>query len=440
MTARLRTLVRAVFQRAPRTREFALSVVEGLARPLLLPFRLPRPRSVEPSVLSSLEAQTDHLNAAAERYFATYPDPEHLIAKPFSEPEALSRRLIDLGVLIDGLRIEPGQTVLELGAGTAWVSHFLNLYGCRTIAVDVSPTALSLARQVFERDPRTRWELKPDFVPYDGHTLPFGDATIDRVVIYDAYHHLPNPERVLRELRRVLTADGIAAMSEPGRGHADSASSQIEAATGVLETELVLEDIADLAVASGFAAAHAIVASDEPLMEVDAHQLRAFMGGRGFSTYWKRLCAQLDGHHYIVLFAGDPRPTTQQPKRLRAVIRQVDGAGTMRISRGQRTTATFEAYNAGDTVWLHQPNRPGWTRFGAHLYRGDASRTLVDFNWLRVPLARDVAPGATIRLTASLPAIADPGEYVIVTDLVIEGKTWFAGRGSMARDIACRVD
>ena len=440
MTARLRSLVRTVFQRTPRARASALSLIEGLARPLLLPFRLPRPRSATPAALASMESQTDHLNAAAEQYFAAYPDPEHLLAKPFSEPEALSRRLIDLGVLIDGLRLEPGQTVLELGAGTAWASHFLNRYGCRTIAVDVSPTALALARTLFEGDPRTKWELKPEFVPYDGHTLPIGDATIDRVLIYDAYHHLPNPPRVLQELRRVLKPDGIVAMSEPGRGHTESASSHTEAATGVLEAELVLEDIADLAIAGGFTAAKVIIASDVPLMEVDAHDLRPFMGGRGFATYWKRLCAQLDGHHYILLFAGDPQPTTRQPKRLRAEIRRVDQSGALAIARGQPVTATFEIFNAGDTVWLHQPNASGWTRFGAHLYRGDAARTLVDFDWLRTALPQDVAPGGTIRLTVPLPAIMDPGQYVIVADLVIEGKAWFADRGSIAPDIPCRVE
>src|SRR5438094_9305587 len=124
MIARLRMLFRAVFQRAPRARALTLSFIELLARPLLLPFRLPRPRSANAPEPSSVQSQTDRLNAAAEHYFATYPNPEHLLSKPFSEPEALSRRMIDVGVLLDGLRVEPGQVVLELGAGTGWVSHF----------------------------------------------------------------------------------------------------------------------------------------------------------------------------------------------------------------------------------------------------------------------------------------------------------------------------
>jgi ubiquinone/menaquinone biosynthesis C-methylase UbiE len=60
------------------------------------------------------------------------------------------------------------------------------------------------------------------FLPYDGQTLPVADASVDRIVLYDAFHHIPNQERLLREMRRVLRPDGIVAMSEPGRGHSTS--------------------------------------------------------------------------------------------------------------------------------------------------------------------------------------------------------------------------
>ena len=48
-------------------------------------------------------------------------------------------------------------------------NHFLNRYGCKTIAVDVSATALRLGRTLFERDSATRWDLEPEFLVYDGH-------------------------------------------------------------------------------------------------------------------------------------------------------------------------------------------------------------------------------------------------------------------------------
>jgi SAM-dependent methyltransferase len=350
----------------------------------------------------------------------------------------LSRRLIDAGVLIDGLRLQPGDTVLELGAGSCWLSHLLNRFGCRTIAVDVSPSALAIGRRVFERDPRTNWTLAPQFLAYDGHTLPVGDQTVDHIVLYDAYHHLPNPARLLREMRRALRPDGIVAMSEPGRGHSESGSSASEAATGVLENELVVEDIAALALDCGFQAARVVIAANTPLLEVDARQLRPFMGGRGFAQYWKNLCAALDGHHYLLLFAGDPAPTTRRPKRLKAIIRP-GAASPVRGAAGQPAEIDVEVHNAGDTCWLHAADRPGWTRLGAHLHRADSQRTLVDFDWLRVPLPGDVAPNQTVRIRAALPPIGQPGEYIAVLDLVIEGHAWFAERGSVSVDVPLHV-
>jgi len=431
----VRRSLHPLWRRAPRLRSLALAAIDVAARPLFLPFRLDRPASR--ATQAQLEQQTDTLNAAAECYFASHVDEGHLLDKPFSEPAALSRRLIDVGVLIDGLRLEPGDTVLELGAGSCWLSHLLNRFGCPTIAVDVSSSALAVGRRVFERDPRTNWSLDPQFLVYDGHTLPVGDASVDRVLLYDAYHHLPNPARLLREIRRALRPDGIVAMSEPGRGHADTGLALSEAATGVLENELVVEDIGELAIACGFTAARVVVAANAPLAEVDVARLRPFMGGRGFAQYWKNLCAALDGHHYLLLFAGDPAPTTRRPKRLKAIL--MASTSGLPMSAGKPAAVDLDLHNAGDTRWLSTPSQPGWTRLGAHLYRGDASRTLVDFDWLRVELPREVAPNETVRVRATLPEITEPGDYLVTFDLVIEGKAWFSDRDSVSVDLPIRV-
>jgi SAM-dependent methyltransferase len=427
--------LRPVFQRAPRLRSLALDLLDLAARPVLLPFRLGRP-DTDAAAARAIEQRTDELNAAAETYYAAHADADHVLGKPFSEPESLARRLIDVGVLIDGLRLRPGHTVLELGAGSCWLSHMLNRFGCLTIAVDVSPTALSLGRTLFARHPDTNWSLAPRFLAYDGHTLPLAAGSVDRAVMYDAYHHAPNPGEILREVRRVLHADGILAMSEPGRGHASSGSSRAEAAsTGVLESELTIESIAELAVSCGFAAARVVVASHTPLLEIDALDLRRFMGGRGFARYWRNLCAELDGHHYLLLFAGNPEPTTSQPRRLKAVIGLVSGDRRSVLPRNEQRRMIFDIHNAGDTVWLAGERQPGWTRFGAHLYRADRSRTLVDFDWLRVQLPEDVMPERSVRVDVTIPSIEPPGDYLLVFDLVIEGVAWFADRGSVPLEI-----
>jgi SAM-dependent methyltransferase len=433
-------LARTVFRRAPGTRNAFFGAVDVGVRPLLTPFAL---RHARPSAESSSHTaeEIEALNRAAEDYFANHADRQHLVNKPFSEPAALSRRLIDLGVLIDGLRLAPGDTVLELGAGSCWVSHFLNKLGCRTVAVDVSQTALDIGRALFERDSTTDWTLRPEFSRYDGRTLPLADSTVDAIVLYDVFHHLPNPEDVLREMRRVLRADGIVGMSEPGRGHAASAPSRSEStSTGVLESELVIEDIADAARRCGFAASRVVIAGNAPIMEVDASGLRAFMGGRGFSRYWADLCASLDSHYYVLLFAGDPTPTTRRPKHLKAVIDEADDRTMLRVRRGESTLVHLAIRNVGDTRWLTAPNEAGWTRLGGHLYTRAPEQRLVDYDWFRHALPHPVAPDQRVSLSVQLPPIADAGAYVIAIDLVAEGLTWFADRESSALYLSCLVE
>ena len=179
MIRRLRAGAIAAFERFPGLRRAAYAAWEPVLRFALLPFRLPSPpgRAVEnPRVV----ARTDAYNEAAERYFAEHPEPSWLLAKPFSDTGQFARHLVAAGVLIAGARLRPGDTVVEIGAGSCWLSHLLNRYGCRTIAVDVSPTALALGRQLFERDSWTNWSLEPRFLPYDGRRLPLDDGSCDR--------------------------------------------------------------------------------------------------------------------------------------------------------------------------------------------------------------------------------------------------------------------
>lgn len=417
---------------------FVFSTIDLLIRPLLAPFKLARRvRPPAPAAMAAVAGKPDEFNRAADEYYVRQVPAVYVANKPFSEPEMFAKRMIDVGILVDGLRLRPGHVVLELGAGSCWLSHFLNRFGCRTISVDVSPAALAIGRQMFEQDPHTHWTLDPQFVSYDGHALPIASASVDAAILYDTYHHLPNPPAVLKELRRVLKNDGIVGMSEPGRGHARSAQAALESgATGVLENELVLDEIVKVATAAGFQATQIIVASRTGLLEIDAARQRDFIGGHRFTDYWRQLGAALDGHHYILLHRGDPRPSTSRPRRLMADLTlRAAGAvtsaagGRMRVARGAAIAVEVRARNIGDTRWLHAADRPGWTRLGAHLYEAATMRA-IDFDWVRVALPVDVAPGDEAVVTIPLPSIAEAGNYLVSVDLVVEGLTWFADRDS----------
>ena len=430
----IRPLLAAAFERFPGLRQAAWAAWEPFLRFALLPFRRPSApgQAIEdPDVV----ARTAEYNLAAERYFAEHPDPGSLLAKPFSDAAQCARYLVDAGVLIAAARLQPGDTVLEIGAGSCWLSHMLNRYGCRTIAVDVSPTALALGRQLFERDPWTNQALEPRFLAYDGRRLPLDDGSCDRILLYDAFHHVPNQRELLAEMHRVLDADGVAAMVEPGQGHASSLSSITETADwGVLENELIVEDVAALAEAAGFGEVNVLAEGPTRRFELPARGIRAFQGGAGFSRYWGDLCGEIRGRHYLLLHKGCSTPTTARPGRLTAELRLLRPAPAAFVPGGEPLHVVLRIRNTGDTRWLHQGvggSRAGWTRLGAHLHEaGDPLGAVIDFDWRRAALDRDVDPGESFTVRFALPGIGRPGRYDVLFDLVIEGFTWFAAAGA----------
>ena len=433
MIRTLRAGAISALERFPGLRHVVHAVWEPVFHFALLPFRLPRGRGAVVDQRDLIRRTTAY-NEAAERYFAEYPDPQFLLDKPFSDAPDFAGHLIGVGILVAGAGLRPGDTVVEFGAGSCWLSHILNRFGCRTIAVDVSETALAAGRQLFQRDPRTNWDLDPRFLPYDGHVLPLEDAACDRIVVYDAFHHVPNQREILAEMYRVLTPDGVVAMSEPGRGHASNPTSVAETAnTGVLENELVIEDVAALAEAVGFNEVNVLAEGPARRHEIPVRDIGRFKGGRGFRRYWRSLCVELVHHHYVLMYKGGSRTTTERPGKLSADLRIVHPRGAVTLSRHERLRVDLRMTNVGDTCWLHRgvgESRAGWTRVGVHLHEaGECVGKVIDFDWHRAELDGDVEPDRGIGVRLDLPAIDRPGVYDLRFDLVVEGLTWFGDRG-----------
>lgn len=94
--------------------------------------------------------------------------------------------------------------VLDLGCGTGNLTLALTRHlgpEGRVFAVDLSALMLEQARRKV-RDPRVTWLVG------DAEALPVDDAATDEVICFSAWPHFPRPERVVRELCRVLRAGG----------------------------------------------------------------------------------------------------------------------------------------------------------------------------------------------------------------------------------------
>ena len=96
-------------------------------------------------------------------------------------------------------RVRTGDSVLEVGAGTG---NFLNLFrevAGALVAVDLTPAMLRVARDRFP---------EMCLVVGDGARLPIPSRAFHLVATAQALHHIHEPLPVLKELRRVVMADG----------------------------------------------------------------------------------------------------------------------------------------------------------------------------------------------------------------------------------------
>lgn len=374
------------------------------------------------------------LNRMAEEYFSSLENWEHHLAKPFARAEETPQLLISLGTVLQGLQLTPGMTVLEFGAGTGWLSRFLTQLGCQAILLDVAPTALEIARDVYRRQPPIGERPEPRFLHFDGLRIDLPDASVDRILCFDSFHHAPDPDAVLREFGRVLKPRGIAAFAEPGPRHSTTPQSQYEMRTyGVVEADIDIHAIWDAAKRLGFVDLK-LAAFNVPPFHVPLHEYDDLLAsGETFGRWAEATRSFLhDARTFFLTKAGSEEPDSRRAEGLRAVIE----ASLGEVRAGQPIEAHITVRNAGKAKWLDSHEPYGGVAFGAHLHDGEGH--LLDLDWFRVPLPRPLAAGEDATLDITLPAL-QPGRYILELDCVSERVAWFAQVGSEPRRITVVV-
>ena len=113
----------------------------------------------------------------------------------------------------DLLDLQPGQHVLDAGAGTGEDARALATYVGSTgqvVGLDLSQTMLEVAKQRSQG-----LDLPLRFCQADLHHLPFADATFDRCYADKTFQHLLHPRQALSELVRVLKPGGRLVVVDP---------------------------------------------------------------------------------------------------------------------------------------------------------------------------------------------------------------------------------
>ena len=94
------------------------------------------------------------------------------------------------------------RTVLELAAGTGLIAKNIVRSASHIEVTDASEEMIAEAK-------RNNRSAKLHFSVRDMFCLPYADKSFDVVIVSNALHIVPQPEKALAEIRRVLKDDGV---------------------------------------------------------------------------------------------------------------------------------------------------------------------------------------------------------------------------------------
>lgn len=101
-----------------------------------------------------------------------------------------------------------GKRVLDCASGEGYGSFILASSASSVKGLEIDSVALGHAQAAFARD-------NLEYIQGDAQSLPFDDGVFDVVVSFETIEHVPRPDLVLREFKRVLAPGGLLIISTP---------------------------------------------------------------------------------------------------------------------------------------------------------------------------------------------------------------------------------
>ncbi|MCA9990971.1 MAG: class I SAM-dependent methyltransferase [Ardenticatenaceae bacterium] len=384
----------------------------------------------------------EELCKTAEDYYANIKDFTFHMAKPFGGIMETPDLLYKMSLLISGLRLGQSMTVLDFGAGTCWFSRFLNQMKCATISVDPSETALRIGVELFKQLPVIGGSVSPPrFLLFNGHQIDLPDESVDRIVCFDVFHHVPNTEEVLHELFRVLRPGGVIGFSEPGRFHSQSNQSQFEMRNfTVLENDIRLDEIKPMAEAIGFRDLRIkMVHPIEPDLDYDDYMKlsgRKLLNLKNWNIITSRI-REASTNSTVFFFTKGPFVYDSRSHiGLSHHIEVLEHSNYGKVN--EPVDIKIRITNNGISKWLNRNvNDIGVVKVGVHLY--DSEDSLIDLDFARSTLEECVLPGHSVTTRISL-IFPKSGSYILKIDLVAERISWFEHLGSQPKIINIRIE
>ena len=108
--------------------------------------------------------------------------------------------------------IKPGSSVLDYGAGPgSYIIPLSSLVGTagKIFAIDMHPLAIKSVENIASKK-----RLENVKTIQSNCNTGLSDQSIDVVLLYDTYHDLNQPDKVLLEIHRILKPEGILSFSD----------------------------------------------------------------------------------------------------------------------------------------------------------------------------------------------------------------------------------
>ncbi|HMO45604.1 MAG TPA: methyltransferase domain-containing protein [Rubrivivax sp.] len=366
----------------------------------------------------------EDLLRSADDYFARMTPASEQCRKPFSNPADAVHLTRHLALVLEAADLFRQARVLDFGCATGWLTMDLVQMGCRAVGVDISPAAIRLAQA--GKSARGAAAAKAEFLVYDGRRLPLPDASVDRIICFDAFHHVRDQRAAIFEFARVLKDGGRVACMEPGPHHSRTPQSQMEMAQfKVIENDVSMPDIARHAADAGLDRPQMVVQFQRPFV-VDVGEFNAWdaqgVSLRFGARMWRTLDAQLTDGQCFYMLKGQPSRDSRSADGLEARLtlraaRRASGAGLARIE------LEVLALNSGNRHWITAA-MPGQVNLGVHLLSAEGRMIDHDYARLRLPQG-PVAPGQELLIRGTVP-LPQLQRYRLQLDLVAEEVSWFA--------------
>jgi hypothetical protein len=146
------------------------------------------------------------------------------------------------------------------------------------------------------------------------------------------------------------------------------------------------------------------------------------------SCFHQQVLAQTDPY---TLYIANAHPRTRAPLSagaFRAEISVPEIPAT--VPKGERLQLRVLIKNAGDTLWPGCERSAGRFQINLGSHWLNANGQVASKEEGRSPLPAGLAPGQEITVSFSVATPAEPGDYVLEFDMLQEGVSWFASKGS----------